>query len=134
MAAPVVARGPAQSGVGRLILDTGAERAHVDVAMSDDRPSPLADVTKGLGLLFRAARTAVSRLPKGDLEEAVATSAREVGRAIENVASTLEREVLGLRDRRPRPGSTGAAKGSEPAPDQAPEKPHDPDAGTPGAS
>ena len=63
--------------------------------MSDDRPNPLTDVRKGLGLLFRAARTAVSRLPKGDLEEAVVTSAREVGRAIENVATTLEREVLG---------------------------------------
>jgi hypothetical protein len=103
--------------------------------MSDDRPSPLADVTKGLGLLFRAARTAVSRLPKGDLEEAVVTSAREVGRAIENVASTLEREVLGRRDRRPRPpGSPDAAKGSDSAPEPGPEKPHDPDAGTPGAS
>ena len=65
--------------------------------MSDDRPNPLTDVRKGLGLLFRAARTAVSRLPKGDLEEAVVTSAREVGRAIENVATTLEREVLGKR-------------------------------------
>jgi hypothetical protein len=104
--------------------------------MSDDRPNPLADVTKGLGLLFRAARTAVSRLPKGDLEEAVVNSAREVGRAIENVASTLEREVLGLRDRRPRPGSTdgsGAPKGGEPAPKHGPDEPHDPDAGTPGA-
>jgi hypothetical protein len=63
--------------------------------MSDDRPNPLTDVRKGLGLLFRAARTTISRLPKGDLEEAVVTSAREVGRAIENVATTLEREVLG---------------------------------------
>jgi hypothetical protein len=63
--------------------------------MSDDRPNPLTDVRRGLGLLFRAARTTISRLPKGDLEEAVVTSAREVGRAIENVATTLEREVLG---------------------------------------
>ncbi len=67
--------------------------------MSDDRPNPLTDVRKGLGLLFRAARTTISRLPKGDLEEAVVTSAREVGRAIENVASTLEREVLGKMGR-----------------------------------
>jgi hypothetical protein len=59
----------------------------------DDRPNPLSDVRKGLGLLFRAARTAVSRLPKGDLEEAVVTSAREVGRAFESVATTIEREV-----------------------------------------
>jgi hypothetical protein len=94
--------------------------------MSDDRPNPLADVTKGLGLLFRAARTAVGRLPKGDLEEAVVTSAREVGRAIENVATTLEREVLGLRDRR----GVGKSPPAEPPP---PAEPHDPDSGTPGA-
>ncbi|HEX4447641.1 MAG TPA: hypothetical protein VH044_12920 [Polyangiaceae bacterium] len=67
--------------------------------MSDDRPNPLTDVAKGLGLLFRAARTAVKRLPKQDLEEVVVSSAREVGRAFENVATTIEREVLGRRGR-----------------------------------
>ncbi len=87
--------------------------------MSDDRPNPLTDVRKGLGLLFRAARTAVSRLPKGDLEEAVVTSAREVGRAIENVATTLEREVLGKRTRGEPP------KPSDPP--SPPTKPDDPD-------
>jgi hypothetical protein len=66
--------------------------------MSDDRPNPLTDVRKGLGLLFRAARTTISRLPKGDLEETVAQSAREVGRAIENVATTIEREVMSKAD------------------------------------
>ncbi len=89
--------------------------------MSDDRPNPLTDVRKGLGLLFRAARTAVARLPKGDLEEAVVASAREVGRAIENVASTLEREVLGKRGR----GEPPKADDAEPPP-----KPRDPDAGS----
>jgi hypothetical protein len=72
--------------------------------MSDDRPNPLSDVAKGLGLLFRAARTVVGKIPKADLEEAVVTSAREVGRAIENVAATLEREVLGKRARPPSGG------------------------------
>jgi hypothetical protein len=91
--------------------------------MSDDRPNPLTDVRKGLGLLFRAARTAVSRLPKGDLEEAVVTSAREVGRAIENVATALEREVLGKRARGEPP------KSDAPSP---PTKPDEPDG--PGAS
>jgi hypothetical protein len=88
--------------------------------MSDDRPNPLTDVRKGLGLLFRAARTAVSRLPKGDLEEAVVTSAREVGRAIENVATTLEREVLGKKSRgeAPKPGDAG--------PPPSPREPGDP--------
>jgi hypothetical protein len=80
--------------------------------MSEDRPNPLSDVRKGLGLLFRAARTAASRLDTTDLEEVVVTSAREVGRAIENVATALEREVLGKRDRRPPP----AGRANEPGP------------------
>jgi hypothetical protein len=66
--------------------------------MSDERPNPLTDVLKGLGLLLRAAKTTVERLPTKDLEEVVLTSAREVGRAIENVATTVEREVFGRKD------------------------------------
>jgi hypothetical protein len=69
--------------------------------MSDDKPTPLQDVRKGLGLLFRAARTAVEKLPKGGVEEVVVTSAREVGRALENVASAIEREVFGKRGEPP---------------------------------
>jgi hypothetical protein len=65
--------------------------------MSDDKPSALDDVRKGLGLLIRAARTTVEKLPTKDLEEAVVTSAREVGRAIENVGKTIEREVFGKK-------------------------------------
>jgi hypothetical protein len=83
--------------------------------MSDDRPNPLTDVAKGLGLLFRAARTAVKRLPKQDLEEVVVSSAREVGRAFENVATTIEREVLGRRDRsRERPRDSSAPPPKDP--------------------
>ena len=63
-----------------------------------DKPSPFEDVRRGLGLLFRAARTTVERLPKTDLEEAVVTSAREVGRALENVGMVLEREVFGKKN------------------------------------
>jgi hypothetical protein len=59
-----------------------------------DEPNPLNDVRRGLGLLFRAARTAARKLPTTDLENVVATSAREVGRAIENVAATIEREMF----------------------------------------
>ena len=61
----------------------------------DNKPKPLDDVRKGLGLLFRAAKTTVEKLPTKDLEEVMVTSAREVGRAIENVSKTLEREVFG---------------------------------------
>jgi hypothetical protein len=64
----------------------------------DNKPNPLEDVRKGLGLLFRAAKTTVEKLPTKDLEEVVVTSAREVGRALENVGKTIEREVLGKKD------------------------------------
>ncbi len=72
-------------------------------AMPDDdkpkaKPDPFDDVRKGLGLLFRAAKTTVEKLPTKDFEEVVVTSAREVGRAIENVGRTLEKQVFGDKD------------------------------------
>jgi hypothetical protein len=77
-------------------------------SMSDD-PNPLSDVRRGLGLLLRAARTAARKWPTTDLESVVTTSAREVGRAIENVAVTLEREVFGKG--KSGDGGDGASKG-----------------------
>jgi hypothetical protein len=65
--------------------------------MPDDKPNALDDVRKGLGLLFRAAKTTVEKLPTKDLEEVVVMSAREVGRAIESVGKTIEREVFGKK-------------------------------------
>jgi hypothetical protein len=101
--------------------------------MSDDRPNPLTDVIKGLGLLLRAAKTTVERgvesLPTKDLEEVVLTSAREVGRALENVATTVEREVFGRRDTHRGPGPA-APGGATPPKAKEPEKeePKPPDA------
>jgi hypothetical protein len=66
--------------------------------MSDDKPKPLDDVKKGLGLLYRAAKNTVEKLPTKDIEEAVVTSAKEVGRALESVGKTIEREVFGEKD------------------------------------
>jgi hypothetical protein len=79
-------------------------------AMPDDKPKALDDVRKGLGLLFRAAKTTVEKLPTKDLEEVVVTSAREVGRALESVGKTIEREVFGKKGE----GET-AARSGEPA-------------------
>jgi|SRR5579859_4460311 len=59
-----------------------------------DRPDPIEDVRKGLGLLFRAAKSAVDSLPKGKFEDVVLSGAREVGRAIENVTETLEHQLF----------------------------------------
>jgi hypothetical protein len=89
--------------------------------MSEEKPTPLQDVRKGLGLLFRAARTAVEKLPTGGVEEVVVTSAREVGRAIENVASAIEREVFGKRSGPTHPEED--AKRAESAKNETPPKP-----------
>jgi hypothetical protein len=93
--------------------------ANDSLAAMSDEPNPFSDVRRGLGLLLRAARTAARKWPTKDLEDAVATSAREVGRAIENVAVTIEREVF---------GKAGPAKPSPP-PSESPgeaTKPSDP--------
>jgi hypothetical protein len=118
--------------------------------MSDDpqkKPDPIEDVRKGLGLLFRAATTAVNSLPTDKLESAVVSSVKEVGRAIENVASAIDKEVFknGHKPAAPVPPSgsapnqtSGAVKedekvwatqqppGDVPSPD-VPEKPDTPE-------
>lgn len=77
-----------------LILDRRRGDVH-DGPMSDEKkPDPVDDLKKGLGLLFRAAKTAVDELQTGKLEEAVKTGAREVGRAIENVTSTIDEQIF----------------------------------------
>jgi len=76
----------------------------------NDKPNALEDVRKGLGLLFRAAKTTVEKLPTKDVEDAVLTTAREVGRAVESVGRTIEREVFGGKDR---PGKSDDTKTDE---------------------
>ncbi len=93
----------------------------------DDKPSPIEDVRKGLGLLFRAARTTLEKLPTRDLEEVVTTGVREVGRAVENVGRTIERDVFGVK--KGAPPADGAAP-PEPPKDDAPK----PDDGSGGSS
>jgi hypothetical protein len=95
--------------------------------MSDDKPSAFEDVRKGLGLLFRAARTAVKKLETRGVEEVVVTSAREVGRAIENVASAVEREVFGKKSERGPSGQEKDAKRSQGS-DEPPPPPAEPKA------
>jgi hypothetical protein len=96
--------------------------------MGDEKPDPLSDVIKGLGLILRAAKTTVERMPKKGLEDAMLETAREVGRAIENVAGVVEREVLGRKDSPPgggrstpaaRPGDTNPGSPGETGDDRA---------------
>jgi hypothetical protein len=94
--------------------------------MADPKPSAFKDVRQGLGLLFRAAKTVAEKLPGRSVEEVVANSAREVGRAFENVATTIEREVFGRRGspEAPKDGAKAEADASK-DPAKA-KKPNDP--------
>ncbi|MDP9033388.1 MAG: hypothetical protein M3O50_01155 [Myxococcota bacterium] len=104
--------------------------------MSEDKPSPLQDAVKGVGLLFRAAKNVAVRLPTKGLEDAVMTSAREVGRAIENVAARIDAEIsrqtgFGKKGAGQNKSAAGQAanNGSPPvdaAPNLAPPKPAEP--------
>ena len=85
------------------------------------KPSPLDDVSKGLGLLFRAAKTTVERLPTERIEDLVTEGAKEVGRALETVGGVIEREVLGKKSGSAPPPSPGNS--SDPA--HAPHAPPD---------
>ncbi len=85
----------------------------------DDKPDPIEDVRKGLGLLFRAAKSTIDKFPTRDLEEAVTTGAREVGRAIENVGRTIERDILKNKPAEA-PKPENPSKEEEPKPDEKP--------------
>ncbi|MBK6698203.1 MAG: hypothetical protein IPG50_39370 [Myxococcales bacterium] len=87
--------------------------------MSDaKKPDPIEDVREGLGLLFRAAKSVISELPTQKIEETVVTGVKEVGRAVETVASTIEREVFGKK------AATAAPEHqAEPPPAGQPESP-----------
>lgn len=76
------------------------------------------DVTQGLNLLFRAAKTAVASIPTDNIENFVVGTAQGVGKALESVAETIDKELF-------HPGSPRSAAASPPAasPPAAPEPP-----------
>jgi hypothetical protein len=80
-----------------------------------EKPNPIDDLRKGFGLLFRAAKTTLEKLPTDQIEEAVLTGAKEVGRALENVQHSVEEQFLGKSPgKKEEPSST-----AEPAKDEA---------------
>ncbi len=58
--------------------------------MSDEKPKPVDDLKQGLGLLFRAAKGAIDKIPTDKIESAVKESAKEVGKAVETVAGQID--------------------------------------------
>ena len=61
--------------------------------MADDqeKPKPIEDLKQGLGLLFRAAKGAVEKIPTDKIEGAVKDGAKEVGKAVEAVANEVDK-------------------------------------------
>lgn len=82
--------------------------------MGDDKPNPMDDVKQGLGLLFRAAKTAASRLPTENVEGIVTEGAKEVGRAFETVASTIDEMWAKATGSEPPPAPPEAPPASPP--------------------
>jgi hypothetical protein len=59
--------------------------------MSDEKPKPVDDLKQGLGLLFRAAKGVVEKIPTEKIEGAVKDGAKEVGKAVEAVANEIDK-------------------------------------------
>jgi hypothetical protein len=80
-------------------------------AMSDEnseKPDPIEDIRKGLGLLFRAAKSTFDQLPTRQFEDVVLTGAREVGRAIESVTGAIDKQIF-KRDGGPSKAETSSS-------------------------
>jgi hypothetical protein len=58
--------------------------------MSDEKSNPVDDLKQGLGLLFRAAKGAVERLPTDKVEDVAKDAAKEVARAFESLGHEVE--------------------------------------------
>ncbi len=116
----------------------------------DPDDDPVADLKKGVGLLFRAAKAAaqvaahkakdkvhadkveeafrggvddlqkaLEKLPTEGIEGALRTSLHEMGRAFENVAKTLERDVVGRKPSDPAPPPDASHDAETPKPGEA---------------
>ncbi|MBS2013013.1 MAG: hypothetical protein JST00_09010 [Deltaproteobacteria bacterium] len=62
--------------------------------MSEEKPKPIDDLKQGLGLLFRAAKGAVEKIPTEKIEDAVKDGAKEVTKAVEAVASEVDKVIV----------------------------------------
>jgi hypothetical protein len=59
--------------------------------MSDDKPKPVDDLKEGLGLLFRAAKGAVEKIPTKKAEDVAKDAVKEVSRAFESLGSEIDK-------------------------------------------
>jgi hypothetical protein len=63
--------------------------------MSDEKPKtdPVDDLKQGLGLLFRAAKGAVEKIPTDKVEGVAKDAAKEVARAFETIGQEVEKVI-----------------------------------------
>ena len=63
--------------------------------MSDEKPKsdPVDDLKQGLGLLYRAAKGAVEKLPTDKVEDVAKDAAKEVARAFETIGQEVEKVI-----------------------------------------
>jgi hypothetical protein len=109
-------------------------RAHHEGMSEDDKPEkpdPIEDVRKGLGLLFRAAKSAIDQLPTRHVEDVVVAGAREVGRAIENVTSSLDKQFFKRDAASKNEAKAGEAPVEPGVAAESPQKPESPSEETP---
>lgn len=78
----------------------------------DEKSKPIDDLKQGLGLLFKAAKGAVDKIPTDKIEGAVKDGAKEVSKAVEAVANEVDKVFV---------KATGGGSKSEPAPAPAAE-------------
>jgi len=85
--------------------------------MSDEKPKPVDDLKQGLGLLFRAAKGAIDKIPTDKIESAVKDGAKEVGKAVETVAGQIDDAFTKVTTGSSPPAqNAGQAPGSNPNP------------------
>ena|GEM_PF-1215163 len=102
---------------GRSVRFTQRATVIIIARMSDDKQKPVDDLKQGLGLLFRAVKGAVERIPTEQIESAVKDGAKEFGRAIDSFSTELDKafhKASGTSSQPPAPPPPAAAPPNEP--------------------
>ena len=98
--------------------------------MSDDQKKPLEDLKEGIGLIFKAAKGAASKIPTQKIEGAAKGAVKEVGKAVESLGSEVDKlwsSAAGLDKDEKKPQAPAAnpptanAAGTEPKKDEPPQ-------------
>lgn len=89
--------------------------------MSDESKKPLEDLKESLGLIFKAAKGAVEKLPTDKVEHVAKDAVKEVGKAFESIGAEADKMWKSATGTKP----PEAKKEEPPAAPPAPEQPYD---------